>query len=452
MSERPSTKPRLFRISRSQDGGNCRIRLTFGHLTAAQARTIADAAFRFGNGIIDMTKLVNLHIRGVSPDKEAALVDTLLDAGLGPTRPEADDVRNVMVSPTAGLDVSQHMDILPIARDLLAHIETDETCWKLSAKFSFLVDGGEAVAAVDQPHDIWLSSMAGGTMIALGFAGHPPLQAEDDTPFVAIRTERAVAAIAAALSLFFEEARRHPRITRFNDLFTYVSRQEFFDRLSQVHDLDLRRGAEISRWRRQPAVSSGHVGIRDQREHGLAHVGAVPLVGRIAPETLTQLAIIAEENGDGSLRFTPWQSVIIPSVPREIAHRVMQSLAAIGLTCDPDDPAASMVACSGTPGCPLGTSDSKADARILAEILGSTGGASGVVHLSACDRLCAHPQLADTTLIATAPGVYDLFRRPAGESDQFGELIARDLSLEAAGLRIRETALSKPSHTIEPRG
>jgi precorrin-3B synthase len=240
---RAAACPSLFRIVAARDGGICRIKLPLGRLSATKARAVADAAARFGNGIVEATNRANLQIRGIRAREETDLTHCLVEAGLGPTRPEADDIRNVMVSPTAGIDPLQEIDAVPIARDLLALIETGDACRALSPKFCVLVDGGESVAAVDHPHDIWLASMAGGTRMALGFAGVPPREADDATPFVAVRPRHAVEAAAVSLSLFVEEAGCDPEVTRFRHLFARVSRAGFLDRLAERLPGLVERGA-----------------------------------------------------------------------------------------------------------------------------------------------------------------------------------------------------------------
>ena len=180
-----------------------------------------------------------------------SLLDMLLAAGLGPTHPDADDIRNVMVSPTAGIDPQQHLDALPLARGLLAHIERDAGCRSLSPKFSFLVDGGEGVAVIGHPHDVWLASMDGGEM-ALGFAGSPPARADDKPPFLAVPADRAINAVATVIRLFLEAAAGDPAIVRFRDLFSRVTRERFLDRLSQELGTRQRHDAEIITWRRKP--------------------------------------------------------------------------------------------------------------------------------------------------------------------------------------------------------
>ncbi|MGI2232337.1 precorrin-3B synthase, partial [Burkholderia vietnamiensis] len=73
-----------MRVVAAADGGLCRIKLPGGRLAAAQARAIADAARRYGSGLIDATNRANLQLRGIRDGAAAPLAGALLDAGLGP--------------------------------------------------------------------------------------------------------------------------------------------------------------------------------------------------------------------------------------------------------------------------------------------------------------------------------------------------------------------------------
>lgn len=435
--------PGLFRIVPARDGGICRVKLPLGQLSAAKALVVANAALRFGNGIIEATNRTNLQIRGVRSGSAAALTRRLVEAGLGPARPEADDVRNVLVSPTAGIDPLQEIDVRPISRELLRVMEGVGGRRSLSPKFCVLVDGGERVAAVDRPHDVWLASMAGGAKIALGFAGAPPTAADDATPFIAVPAQHAVGAVAASLALFAEAAASNPEVTRFRHLLARISRPELFDRLAERLPGAVERSAEVGGWRRPEPAALGHVGVGEQRQAGLVFVGAVPPLGRLSPDLLARLADLAEELGDGSIRLTPWQSVILPSVLREVAPPAVAALEAAGLTCDPAHPLASIVACAGMTGCARARSDTKADALALAGALGPAVAAGPLIHLSGCAKSCACAGVADLTLLAAAPGRYELFAKADDRSSRFGRRVAGDLTVSQAAERLREMTTAR---------
>jgi len=144
--------------------------------------------------------------------------------------------------------------------------------------------------------------------------------------------------------------------------------------------------------------------------------------------TVSQLAV---DSGDGSLRLTPWQSLLLPNIPTEHGPQVLRALQTAGLLCSPAQALAQIIACTGATDCAKGQADTKADARLLADQLQNSG-ISRAVHLSACKRSCAAAHLAPVTLLAVSPGHYDLYFRDAGQPG-FGALQARDLTIEAAG-------------------
>jgi len=417
-SPRASACPGLFRIVAAKDGGLCRLKIPLGRLPAAGARAVATAASRYGNGIIEVTNRANLQLRGIRQGAAAALAEDLLAAGLGPEHPDSDDVRNVLISPMAGLDPHQHLDAGPIAAAILRHLETDPACRTLSPKFSVLVDGGEGVVVVDHPHDLWLAAMNGETF-ALGVSGCPA----DAAPFVAVAVADAAGAIGAAIELFLDVASGNPEVSRIR----HLPRDPFLGHLSKRLGSSANLGDNARRWQRPAPLARGHVGIRAQRQSGFVAVGGVPPLGRLSPDALSRLAGLA-----GELRLTPWQSVMVPEVRREQAKRMVDALEGLGLICTPVHPLAAIVACAGSTGCAKGRADTKADAMTFADF-----GDAGFLHLSGCERSCASAAVAETTLLASAPGLYDLFVKDAREGHRFGRRVATGLTVEQARERMR---------------
>ena len=202
---RPSPCPGLLRIVQALDGGICRIKLDAGRLDAAQARAVAAAARDCASGVIEATNRSNLQLRGVRRGEEERLVRRLLDAGLGPRHGSlagADDVRNLMLSPAAGLEPHLSLDERPLAARLLLRLQADSRYHALSAKFAIQLDGGEDLAMLEHPHDIWLSPMpaAPTATLVFGLAGCPAR----DRPLAALPAERGESLVLALLDLFLE--------------------------------------------------------------------------------------------------------------------------------------------------------------------------------------------------------------------------------------------------------
>jgi precorrin-3B synthase len=416
----------LLRIVPALDGGICRIKLAGGMITAAQANAVAQAAERYATGVIEATNRGNLQIRGIGTDHQG-LIDTLIDAGLGPSNPAGDDVRNLMLSPTAGVDPQQVFDARPLGRQILDSLENRPDFHNLSAKFSLSLDGGEGLVMLDHPHDLWLSALNvdGEPLLAFGLAGCPG----SDSPLAAVALDHGHALVIAVLELFLERAR--PDQTRMRHLLAEMPVGEFLSALSARLPGAVLIDQKITTWRRQPIQRNGHIGIYSQAAPRQIAVGAVVPLGRLTPSMLSCAADVAVEYGDGTLAMTPWQSLMLRNVPADHADRALERLRAAGLITRADQPLSQLIACTGSAACAKGQADTKADALRLAAQLKY----SRPVHLSGCIRSCAAAHTAPATLLAVSSGRYDLYFRHADQPG-FGELRGRDLTIEAVGAQL----------------
>ena len=413
---RPSACPGLLRIVPALDGGICRIKLPGGVLDASQAEAVAQGAERFAHGVIEATNRSNLQIRGIGA-RQAELIEWLLAAGLGPTHPAGDDVRNLMLSPTAGIDPDMLFDTRPLAAQILSSLQSQPRFHELSAKFAVQLDGGEALAMLTHHHDLWLSPtrLEGQTWLAFGLAGSPA----DEAALGAVPLARGLDLVMEVLDLFLQAA--SPEQTRMRHLLAELGSKAFTQRLGQP--------TRPVAFRRHSAGSS-HLGAYPQRQSGLAWVGAAPALGRLDPAMLRGAANLAREFGDGSLRLTPWQSLLLPGIAEARAGLVARQLAQLGMLVEADAPLARMIACTGSAGCAKGLADTKGDAARLAMLL-KRPGAPLSVHLTGCGRSCAVAHVAPATLLAADAGHYDLYFRDPRQPG-FGALQARNLSLDAA--------------------
>lgn len=443
---RPSACPGLLRIVAALDGGICRIKLAGGVISADQARAVAQAAERYAGGVIEATNRANLQIRGIGAQHQP-LIDSLLAAGLGPTAEGsrcgselvgapnpasaesdvsrvsgADDVRNLMLSPSAGIDARMLIDTRPLAAQILASLQGQPRFHQLSAKFAIQLDGGEALAMLEHPHDLWLSALLieDRPYLAFGLAGCPA----DDAPLAAVPLEQGHALVVAVLALFLDLAR--PEQTRMRHLLAEVPTAVFLTQLSERFGIE---PITLGNWRRPAAPELLHVGTYPQRQPDRFYVGAVFPLGRLDAAMLEGVAQLAQQYGDGSLRLTPWQSLLLPGIREEHAAHVTARLQQLGLLCDASQPLARIIACTGSAGCAKGLAETKADARRLATLL--QGQPQGV-HLSGCKRSCAAAHVAPATLLAVTPGHYDLYFRDAAQPG-FGLLHASNLTIDAAG-------------------
>src|SRR5262249_26966383 len=78
-------------------------------------------------------------------------------------------------------------------------------------------------------------------------------------------------------------------------------------------------------------VFRDHTGVHPQKQSGLFYVGAAVLRGRVSPQQMRVAADLAERHGNGELRTTNTQNLVIVNVPRSETGAVTEGLNQTGL-------------------------------------------------------------------------------------------------------------------------
>jgi precorrin-3B synthase len=426
-SDRRFACPGLYRIVPSLDGGICRIKLPFGRLSAAQLRALAGLAAAHGLPDIEVTNRANVQIRGVHDGADEALIAGLIEAGLAPKSSGADDVRNVMVSPFLGLDPNAILDVSELARRVLTRLENETRYHALSPKFSIQIDGGEEIAMLQHPNDIWFSAITE-DRFAFGFAGVP-----------GERTAGSVAFSAAEDALFTLLDHFIGRIDSLNGKGEKITRMRHLlvDEDAAVLAMHLSTTVtSVHDWHRDAPMPLGHIGARRQSD-GCFVLGGVPPLGRVSQEMMLGLSQLADDCSGGEIRLTPWQSVMLPHLTEERLEDAAAMMEEMGFITRPDRTLAATLTCAGSAGCKSGLADTKADARRLADEIDGWGTPVFGIHLTGCAKSCAAPRPAPYTLLGLTPGHYDVFSRPevsVGDTAKagLGERLGHDVTIEQA--------------------
>ena len=152
---------------------------------------------------------------------------------------------------------------------------------------------------------------------------------------------------------------------------------------------------------------------------------------RLDAAQLRGLAEMARRHGQGELRLTVWQNLLLPGVADLAAAQA--DLTALGLTTEATAIRAGLVACTGSAGCKFAAADTKRDGMEIAAFLEEriTLDAPLNIHLTGCHHSCAQHYIADIGLLGAKvergeevlPG-YDLhLGGGAGAEARIGRLI-----------------------------
>lgn len=410
--------PGALRPMESGDGLIVRVRPHAGSLTVPAVLALADAAKRFGNGHIDLTRRANLQIRGVTAATLGGLQQAIDDLGLLDASPDAEAVRNIIVSPLAGIGLDEVLDVRPIASALERLIAADAGLWRLPAKFGFVIDGGGTLSLVGERADIRLAAV-GRDAIAIGIdRPSGPLWLGSVT---ANDAPRAVAHIVRAFLATQPAGSRVRLRDAAPDAIEHVARASKAV-LAPVDGVP----AEFGRSQRIGVLKTGGQ---------IVAAGVAAPFGRIEADALRGLAEVATESGVTEFRVSPWRTLYLPVTSDESGAQLLDAARKLGLATEPHDTVLKIEACPGAPACTSATLDTRAAALAIARLMPQLNGVRRV-HVSGCAKGCACSEPADLVLVGgrdtfgvvrfgCADGIAESFVAPR-DLDRLPALIARE--------------------------
>jgi ferredoxin-nitrite reductase len=399
----------LFWVAPAQDFFMVRIKIPGNVLSSHQARAVARISDDLANGFVDVTTRGNLQVRNLPPSAPVEVLKRLFECGLSSRGAGADNVRNVTASPLAGLDPSELIDTRGLARDMQFYINNHLEVFGLPRKFNISFDGGGAISNVSDTNDIAFIATrtkdqpdTGAVLFRVqlaGITGHQRFAVESG---IVVEPKHAVQLAGAMLHVFAEHGDRTNRNTaRLCYLLDRIGMDEFL-KLTEAHfGMPLSHVAASSLTARPAVQRRAHLGAHVQGTSGRHYVGVLVTAGRLSTAQLRKLAEAADRYGEGELRLTVWQNVLIPSVRDEYLHDLMDFLADEGLSCDASSVAGTMVACTGNTGCRFAESDTKGHAaQIASSIAGRFSFSDAInIHLTGCPHSCAQHYIGDIGLL-----------------------------------------------------
>ena len=386
-----------------------RIGLPNGLLTAHQLHVIADITAKHARGVADITTRQNIQLHWLTIGSLVEVVDALTEIGLSPKGACGDVVRNVTGCPLAGLDSHEIIDASPLAVEVAHKLTANPEFYNLPRKFKISVTGCPLWCSYPEINDVALTALKrvkdGKEEIGYSLRVGGGLSTE---PHLAVRLnafipqDKAYEAIEAVVRIFREqdvlrESRTHARIK-------YLFMKHSWTAESMLAAVEEKLGYKFDSAEEGPIaedVYRDHVGVHRQKQDGLSYVGATVLNGRLDPEQLHTLATLSETYGDGHLRATIGQNIVLVNIPNAKVPEVVEKITALGLQVEPTVFYRGAVACTGTEFCKLAISETKAFNKwLVSELEERLPGFDQQLrlHVTGCTNSCGQSWIADLGL------------------------------------------------------
>lgn len=423
----------LFYVAPAQNSYMCRLRIPNGILKSWQFAGVADIAEHLGGGYSHVTTRANLQIREITAENAPLLLEGLADLGLTAKGSGADNIRNVTGSATAGIDPLELLDTRPHARAWHHHILNDRSLYGLPRKFNVAFDGAGSIATLEDTNDIGFQAIEVGAgasfegqpvepgiwyRLALGgITGHKDLARDTG---VIVAPSDAVAVADAVVRVFVANGDRTNRAkARLKYVLDAWGFEKFLAAVEEKLGRKLVRLDSAFVAPRPVYDRLAHIGVHPQAQAGLNWVGVALPVGKLTVAQMRVIAAISQECGDGDIRLTVWQNLLISGVPDARVEDVLANLKACGLSAETSILRAGLIACTGATGCKFAAAHTKEDALAIAAHCEPriTLDQPVNIHLTGCHHSCAQHYIGDLGLIGakvpvneegdTVPG-YDL--------------------------------------------
>jgi len=388
-----------------------RIGLPNGILTSAQLRVIADITKKHARNLADITTRQNIQLHWLTLSSLVEVVDALTAVGLSPKGACGDVVRNVTGCPLAGLDGHELIDASPLAVEIAHKLTANPEFYNLPRKFKISVTGCPLWCTYPEINDVALTAIKrtvhgveeiGYTLRVGGGLSTEPHIAVRIPAF--IRQDQAYAVVHATTEIFREQTELRENRTRAR--IKYLFMRHGWTSESFLEALEAKLGYKLDP---SPVdqdvvpddVYRDHIGITPQAQPGLSAVGASVLRGRLSGDQLEKLADLAEQYGNGQLRATIMQNILIVNVPNASTTALVVELNTLGLQVDVSAFWRGAIACTGTEFCKLAIAETKGFSKwLVSEMEDRLPGFDQQIklHVTGCTNSCGQHWIADIGL------------------------------------------------------
>jgi len=410
----------LFYVAPAQDSYMCRLRIPNGILKHWQFAGVADLAESYGGGYSHVTTRANIQIREILPKHTVALLEGIQDLGLCSRGSGADNIRNVTGTPTAGIDPQELIDTREYARQWHYHILNDRSLTGLPRKFNVAFDGAGRIAVLEDTNDIAFAAVEvkggfgvdPGVWFRLGIGGitgHKDFAKETG---IIVKPADATKVADAIVRVFIDLGDRTNRLkARLKYVIDGMGVEKFLVLVEEKLGHALTRVPPEALALRPAFDRMAHIGIHAQKQPGLNWIGVVLPVGKLTCDQMRGLASIARDLGDGDIRLTVWQNLLISGVRDENVALATAAIETLGLAVKASHIRAGLIACTGNAGCKFAASDTKRHAAEIGDWCETRVPIEAPlnIHLTGCHHSCAQHYISDIGLLAA--------KVPAGSDD-----------------------------------
>ena len=395
---------------RAADKYMVRIRIGAGLVLPYQLERIAQLSKTYGNGVVHITTRQDIQIHEVNLEDTPDILEGLLEAGLSSRGGGGNTVRNVTACPRAGVCPKEEFDVAPYAIATAEYLLPFKSSYNLPRKYKIVFSGCSADCAFASVADLGFfahlkEGIKGFSVYAGGGLGANPAVAVKIEEFV---TDNEFLEVAEAIKRVFDKygdrsnkhkARLRYVLRRFgakefvklyNDEREEVRKQGLQGEKPEVRDIASMfefSGSTSESDKQSPLPNN----VLPEKAEGLFTIKLRLNLGDIPADDLIKVGQIAENFGQGLVRTTQLQDLLVTGVPRENLENVKSALDSLSINVIGNNKP-KVVACTGAATCKMGLCLSRGLADAISEKLGQNNiqQSETTIKISGCPNSCGH--------------------------------------------------------------
>jgi sulfite reductase (ferredoxin) len=377
-----------------------RVRIDGGQLSSEQLRVIGGISTEFGRDVADVTDRQNVQLHWIRIEDVPEIWRRLEAVGLNTTEACGDTPRVMLGCPLAGILEDEVIDGSPYLQETVDKYIGSREFSNLPRKWKTSISGCVDHCTGHEINDVSFAGVvnedgeAGFDLWVGGGLSTNPMFAQRIGVFV--RPDQVTDVWAACTAIFRDYGyRRQRNRARIKFLIADWGPEKFRQVLQDEY---LKTALPDGPAAAPPKNDErDHVGVMKQKD-GANALGFALRTGRITGSMLTRVAELADQYGQGRIRTTAQQKLVILDVPDEKVEDLIAALAAHDLQVRPSAFRRGTMACTGLEFCKLAIVETKQHAQDLYAELEKRLPEFDTpvsINVNGCPNACARFQTAD---------------------------------------------------------
>jgi sulfite reductase (ferredoxin) len=425
-----------------------RVRIDGGALSTEQLRVVAEISTTYGRDIADITDRQNVQLHWIRVEDVPAIWAKLEAVGLSTTEACGDTPRVMLGCPLEGVANDSVLDAGPTLRGVVDTYVGDPRFSNLPRKFKTSISGCARHCTNHEINDVSFVGVVGpdgapgfDVWVGGGLSTNPMFAQRLG---VFVTADEVGAVWEGVISIFRDYGyRRQRNHARLKFLVADWGPEKFREVLETEY---LHRALPDGPPPPASPPHRDHTGIEPQLD-GRVSVGATTKSGRTSGTALAELAELAARYGQGRIRLTAQQGIVVLDVEPAQADALADELGVIGLAVRPSAFQRGTIACTGIEFCKLALVETKGRAetiRLELEKRLPEFDTPITINVNGCPNSCARFQIADIGFKGMVA------KGPDGDEDAFqvhlGGLLGEQAAFGRKFRGLKVTAAEAPDY------